>query len=609
MFRSNLSLGLAPCVVGLRAVQFLLSLSHQWPKRLEPSICQPPAHAAHIIDNVDKMHCPIKPVYMFFSSKFHSTSSREIIVNYHTTEKASEITMRNGLKDRYVEFNAEALQRAAEASVSNKHGKVVSMNKIAEGGFNRVFVLEMQDGFELIAKISYHIARPEYFTTASEAATLTFLRVNGIPVPEVYSYSASAENPVRAEYILMEKAPGVCLASKWANLQDIEIRRLVHSFVELERKLFEIPFSATGSLYFKKDVPAGLQAPLYTEGHVTEANEFCIGPIADYMFWYGRRAGLKLNRGPWKNPVEYLQSIGAKEIEWTQRYGKPMEPDFPHNALGLGVQRPEDYLKLLEYYQLLTPHLLPKDPAHPFNQPTLRHPDLTFSNIFITPETGRISCLIDWQHTVIQPQLLAAGYPRAFENPDDELSPELVEPKLPEDFASLQAEEQAAVRELYRRRLLFFGYRVLNGHFNQHHIAALRDPLLLGCQMLVDRAGRQWEGNLITLKGAIIRTGQFFEHLPDVENIECPVRFDQTELDEFAETEDSWLKMTIAVEQWRKRVCNMTEEGWVRNEDYEEAKKKLEDLKNEIRRQCEGDEEDIQAFRTGWPFRDREEVD
>jgi hypothetical protein len=127
--------------------------------------------------------------------------------------------------------------------------------------------------------------------------------------------------------------------------------------------------------------------------------------------------------------------------------------------------------------------------------------------------------------------------------------------------------------------------------------------------MLVDRAGRQWEGNLMTLKGAVIRTAQFWEHLPDVEDVKCPIQFDQTELDKFAENEDDWLKMSFMVEQWRRRVCSMTEEGWVRNEDYEEAKKKLADLKEELRLQCEGDEEDIQAFRTGWPFQDREEVD
>jgi aminoglycoside phosphotransferase (APT) family kinase protein len=513
------------------------------------------------------------------------------------------------LQERHVEFNVEALHRAAEAAVGNKHGKVISMKKLAEGGFNRVFILELQDGFELIAKIPYHTARPEYFATASEAATLAFLRLKGIPVPEVYSYSAKADDPVGTEHILMAKASGDNLASRWENLQDVEIKRLAHSFVEVEKKLFEIHFSATGSLYFKKDVLSSLQAPLYANQLAPEENEFCIGPIADYMFWYGRRAGINLHRGPWKNHVEYLQTIAQKEMIWTQRYGKAMEPDFPHNALGLGVQCPDDYLKLLESYQLLTAHLLPKDHAHPFNQPTLRHPDLTPGNIFITPETGRISCLIDWQHAIIQPQLLAAGYPRAFENPDDDMSPELVGPQLPEDLESLPEEEQMAARELYRRRLLFFSYRVFNGHFNQHHIAALRDPLLLGRQMLVDRAGRQWEGNLMTLKGAVIRTAQFWEHLPDVEDVKCPVQFDQTEVDKFAENEDDWLKMSFMVEQWRRRVCSMTEEGWVRNEDYEEAKKKLADLKEELRLQCEGDEEDIQAFRIGWPFQDREEVD
>lgn len=240
--------------------------------------------------------------------------------------------------------------------------------------------------------------------------------------------------------------------------------------------------------------------------------------------------------------------------------------------------------------------LLPKSHAHPFNQPTLRHPDLTPGNIFIDPETSQISCLIDWQHAIIQPQLLAAGYPRAFENPDDMLPPDLVMPKLPENFLSLNTESQIAIRELHRRRLFFYGYRVLNGAFNKTHIDCLRDPLLLGRQMLVDRAGRQWAGNLVTLKGAVVRMARFGEHLPDVKGVECPVRFDDPELEEFADTEDMWLKMSFMLEQWRQRACGMSEEGWVRNGDYEEAKRKLAELNEEIRMQCEGDEEDVSEW-------------
>jgi hypothetical protein len=234
------------------------------------------------------------------------------------------------LREHYVEFNVEALKTAASASLAYQHGSVTNISKLAEGGFNRVFTLTMEDGFEVIAKIPYHIAVPEYFATASEAATLAFLRSKGVPVPRVYSYCAYAENPVGAEYLLMEKADGVSLKSKWLELTEEEVSKLAHSFVEAILKLAEIPFSATGSLYFKKDIASELQAPLYKESHVGEGEDsvFCIGPIADYMFWYGRRAGLNLNRGPWTNSAEYLQSVAQKEIEWTKRFGKPMEPDF-----------------------------------------------------------------------------------------------------------------------------------------------------------------------------------------------------------------------------------------------------------------------------------------
>lgn len=65
----------------------------------------------------------------------------------------------------------------------------------------------------------------------------------------------------------------------------------------------------------------------------------------------------------------------------------------------------------------------------------------------------------------------------------------------------------------------------------------------------------------MTLKGAIVRAIQFWEHLLDVEDTRCPIQFDQTELDKFAENENDWLLMNKTVDQWQKRVYNMTEEG------------------------------------------------
>jgi hypothetical protein len=77
------------------------------------------------------------------------------------------------LQERYMEFDVGALNQATEASISKNHGKVVSIAKIGEGSFSRVFALVLEDDFELIAKIQYHIAMPKYFATVSEAASLT----------------------------------------------------------------------------------------------------------------------------------------------------------------------------------------------------------------------------------------------------------------------------------------------------------------------------------------------------------------------------------------------------------------------------------------------------
>ncbi|KAF2749353.1 hypothetical protein M011DRAFT_517942 [Sporormia fimetaria CBS 119925] len=488
------------------------------------------------------------------------------------------------LNERYVPFNVKALEKAAETAIGREHGKVQNTQKMAEGGFNRVLVLRFEDGFEVVAKVPFHIAGPEYFATASEAATLTFLRRQEFPVPEVYHYSAEKDNGIGTEFILVEKVQGVSLRSRWEKLRDKHIIDLGLIIAQLEEKLFKLPFSAIGSFpLFKETSP---------EANSAHQGEFCIGPIADYTFTHDRRAQLDIGRGPWTSPMQYLQDIGQKEIEWTKTFGKPMEPRFIHNSL-VGVQHPDQYMDLLRSYQRLAPHLLPKDDAHILNQPTLRHPDLTPANIIISPKTGSLVSLIDWQHAVVQPMLLAAGIPT------DRKPPEL--PKRLNEIP--EAEKETAIN-LYRRRLLFITYYLATGAHNNVHIKGLHDPLFRFRQLLVDSAGRQWNGDLMSLKGAIIRTTAFWRFLPDVKDVPCPLQFSDGELRDFETLEADWLDASLVRENWRQRVCYMTEEGWVPIEDYEEAKKKLEELKQQIRSLCEGDEDVLNAFERGWPFRD-----
>ncbi|OAF56472.1 Phosphotransferase enzyme [Pseudogymnoascus destructans] len=73
----------------------------------------------------------------------------------------------------------------AAESVGKK--RVSHMKKLPEGGFNRVFLLTMDDGFEVTVKIPYHPTVPKHFATESEVATLDFLQSKGIPISRVYA--------------------------------------------------------------------------------------------------------------------------------------------------------------------------------------------------------------------------------------------------------------------------------------------------------------------------------------------------------------------------------------------------------------------------------------
>lgn len=123
------------------------------------------------------------------------------------------------LGERRVQFDVDALKRAAETHLGR--GKVTHLPKLAEGGFNRVFLLTTADGFQAIAKIPYKITVPHRYTTAREVATTDFLRAKGIPVPRIFGWSADPNNPVGVEYIIMEKASGIPLETRWFSLSKV----------------------------------------------------------------------------------------------------------------------------------------------------------------------------------------------------------------------------------------------------------------------------------------------------------------------------------------------------------------------------------------------------
>jgi hypothetical protein len=187
-------------------------------------------------------------------------------------------------------FDVSELKRFAAAAVNQNVEDVTSFEKLAEGGFNRTFLITMRDGFQFVGRVPYPVTEPKHLVVASEVATMDFLRLHGIPVPKIYSYSATSENAAGTEYIFMELVRGTNLGDIWFDLSGKARITVVTKLVELESRLFALEFPASGSLYYTKDLQAGFSR---FEGPIAKSarnSDFCIARIQDSACGMGNGA-------------------------------------------------------------------------------------------------------------------------------------------------------------------------------------------------------------------------------------------------------------------------------------------------------------------------------
>lgn len=193
-------------------------------------------------------------------------------------------------------FDVSKLVQLAAESVNRRTDEVHTFEKLAEGGFNRTFLITMQDGFQLVVRILYCSTEPRQLLVASEAATLNGLRSNGILVPEVYGYSATTGNPVGSEYMFLEFIRGINLGDIWHELRDKARVKILKGLVELESRHFDLRFATSGSVYYKQYLDPSMKVDIAITPSL--AGQYCIGPDISLHPWYGKRLNLQCRRGP-----------------------------------------------------------------------------------------------------------------------------------------------------------------------------------------------------------------------------------------------------------------------------------------------------------------------
>lgn len=123
-----------------------------------------------------------------------------------------------------------------------------------------------------------------------------------LPVPEVYAWSSKAsENAVGAEYIIMEKQPGIVLSDVWGEITGKQKARVVQQIAEIEITLASAKFTKYEAIYYKQDLPASdNNIPLYINntGDEVLSSDFGIGPTNHRSFFDFGKGQLDIDRGP-----------------------------------------------------------------------------------------------------------------------------------------------------------------------------------------------------------------------------------------------------------------------------------------------------------------------
>jgi hypothetical protein len=122
-----------------------------------------------------------------------------------------------------------------------------------------------------------------------------------IPVPKVLAWDSDPSNPVGAEYIIMEKAPGVQLFNVWDDMSDDDQLSIVKRLSELEGELTRISFPANGSLYLRTSM-ADNDAHIALDHDMDPNGRFCIGPSCERGLDLDKTKSLRsqINTGPYK---------------------------------------------------------------------------------------------------------------------------------------------------------------------------------------------------------------------------------------------------------------------------------------------------------------------
>lgn len=123
----------------------------------------------------------------------------------------------------------------------------------------------------------------------------------GSPIPKVYAWCSRAyHSAIGAEYIIMEKMPGVPLAKMLAKMGIEERWKIFQAVMRQQKAWASFKFQQCGSLYYSQDLDKPRLRPFKynANGIETTSSKFAVGPTTGRSWANDGRLAIKCNRGP-----------------------------------------------------------------------------------------------------------------------------------------------------------------------------------------------------------------------------------------------------------------------------------------------------------------------
>lgn len=273
------------------------------------------------------------------------------------------------------------------------------------GSFNVRLPLEFKDGVQWIARFPVNGTKGKWDAISAtalttEAQTMVMLgNETTIPLPRVFSYSATTENELNCHFILMSLIEGLPLNRVWwghlNGLHDEEENkqfrdRALKGVADAMNQLRRFRYSMGGALKFDPEngKVIGIGPMRMFDQHAEEER---------YLAEWHASKDINLRNLEFDTSAIYMEAgpFGKLEDFYNCALTKRKEPDW----FGQGITRD---------VELLISWLPAPADEKQFN---LGHPELDLQNIIVS-EKGELMGIIDWDNVATVPRLMGSeGHP------------------------------------------------------------------------------------------------------------------------------------------------------------------------------------------------------